>query len=209
VKPKDEPADEEKISYGGTLLGSLKQMDANSQKDFTLTVTAYLKEPDVGQQQALVNLNNQLRSQIAQLMQYIVNKDRNNAINTQNAIAQTRVQIAQTQGKLFKTKEVSQDYELRAADTVKVRANFPPVEYDDKGNLKRWTAKELKALKGNSKLPGYPAEYDALRPGQGIQVYLAKALPNKGPKGLKVEEPAETKRAEVVMILIVKEAQSK
>jgi len=208
VKAKDEHEPEEKISYGGVLLGKLKQMDANSQKDFTLTVTVYVKEPDLGQQQALINLNNQLRNQIAQLMQYIANKDRNNAINTQNAIAQTRVQIAQTQAKLFKNKEISQDYELRAADNVKVRSDFPPTEYDDKGNLKRWTAKELKALKGNSKLPGYPAEYDALRPGQGIKVYLAKALPNKGPKGLKTEDPVETMRPEAVMIQIVQEAQA-
>jgi hypothetical protein len=207
VKPKEDGEPEEKVKYGGTLLGKLKQMEANSQKDFTLTVTIYLKEPDPGQQQNLINLNNQLRNQIAQLNQYILNKDRNNAIATQNAIAQTRVQIAQTQNLLFRKKEVSQDFELRAADTVKVRSNFPPVEYDDKGNLKRWTAKELKALKGNSKLPGYPAEYDALRPGQGIQVYLAKALPTKSPKGLKTEEPMETMRPDVVMILIVQEAQ--
>jgi hypothetical protein len=203
VKPKDDAEPEEKVSYGGTALGKLKHMDANSQKDFTLTI--YGKEPDPGQQQQLVNLQNQLARQIAQLNQYILNKDRNNAFATQQAIGQTRLQIAQTQTKLFRTKEI--DIELRASDNVKVRSNFPPTEYDDKGNLKRWTAKELKALKGKSKLPGYPAEYDALRPGQGIQVYLAKALPKKGAKGLKTEDPVETMRPEVVMILIVQEAQ--
>lgn len=207
TKPKDDSDPEEKISYAGTLVGELKQMDANSQKDFTLKVTVYVKEPDIGQQQALVNLNNQLRNQNVQYAQQIANKDRNGAINTLNAIAQTKLQIAQTQMKLFRNKELSQDYELRAADNIKVRASFPPTEYDDKGNLKRWTAKELQALKGKSKLPGYPAEYDALRPGQGIQVYLAKALAPKRPKGLKTDDgDVEVMRPEVVMIVIVKEA---
>jgi hypothetical protein len=201
VKPKEEPADEEKVSYAGTLAGKLKQMDANSQKDFTLTV--YGKEPDPGQQQALL----QQQQSLARLnFQLQTTRDRNTFISLQMQIAQTRQQIAQTQTKLFRTKEI--DVDLRAADNIKVRANFPPTEYDDKGNLKRWTAKELKALKGKSKLPGYPAEYDALRPGQGIQVYLAKALPKGQPKGLKAgDDPVETKRPEVVMIVIMQEAQ--
>jgi len=201
VKAKEEHEPEEKVSYGGTAIGKLKQMDANSQKDFTLTV--YGKEPDPGQQQALL----QQQQSLARLQfQLQTTKDRNTFLSLQQQIAQTLTQIAQTKTKLFRTKEF--DYELRAADNVKVRSNFPPTEYDDKGNLKRWTAKELKALKGHSKLPGYPAEYDALRPGQGIQVYLAKALPNKGPKGLKTDDAVETMRPEVVMILIVQEAQA-
>src|SRR5262249_43501814 len=53
VKPKEDQEPEEKVSYGGTLLGKLKQMEANSQKDFTLTVTIFIKEPDLGQQQNL------------------------------------------------------------------------------------------------------------------------------------------------------------
>jgi hypothetical protein len=203
VKAKEDGEPEEKVSYGGTLPGKLKQMEANSQKDFTLTV--YGKEPDPAQQQELVRLTNQLAVQQAQLRQYLLSKDVNSARQRQLDIIATNNAIAQTKLKLFRTKEI--DVELRAADNVKVRSNFPPVEYDDKGNLKRWTAKELKALKGNSKLPGYPAEYDALRPGQGIQVYLAKALPKTAPKGLKTEEPKETMRPEVVMILIVQEAQ--
>jgi hypothetical protein len=199
VKAKEDSEPEEKVSYAGTAIGKLKQMDANSQKDFTLTV--YGKEPDPGQQQ---NLFNQQQSLARLQFQLQTTRDRNTFISLQMQIAQTLSQIAQTKSKLFRTKEF--DYELRAADNVKVRSNNPPVEYDDKGNLKRWTSKELKALKGHSKLPGYPAEYDALRPGQGIQVYLAKSLANKGPKGLKTEDPPETKRPEVVMILILQEA---
>ncbi len=182
-------------------------MDANSQKDFSITVSTVVPELDVGQQQQLANLNAQLVRQNAQMLQYLANKDRNNAINTQQAIAQTNIQIAQTKAKLFKPKELSKDYDLRAAENIKVRSKFPPTEYDDKGNLKRWTAKELKALKGNSKLPGYPAEYDALRPGQLVQTYLAKVSKEKTPKGLKTEEPMEGTRPEVVMIVIVQEAQ--
>jgi hypothetical protein len=203
IKPKDD-APEEKVSYGAILLGKLKQMDANSQKDFTLTI--YGKEPDPAQQNELVRLTNQLAVQQAQLRQYLLSKDFNSARQRQLDIINTNNAIAQTKLKLFRTKEI--DVELRAADNVKVRSEFLPTEYDDKGNLKKWTEKEKKALKGNSKLPGYPAEYDALRPGQGVKIYLAKALSKAAPKGLKTEEPMETMRPEVVMIHIVQEAQA-
>ena len=73
----------------------------------------------------------------------------------------------------FETKIV----DLRAADNVKVRTMNPPFEYDDKGNVKRWTAKDLAALKGKSKLPGYPSEIDQLKVGQSVQLFFAKAPP--------------------------------
>src|SRR5579864_3991747 len=84
VKAKDDSEPEEKVSYGGTAVGKLKQMDANSQKDFTLTM--YGKEPDLGQQQALL----QQQQSLARLQfQLSTTRDRNTAISLQMQIAQT------------------------------------------------------------------------------------------------------------------------
>jgi hypothetical protein len=73
----------------------------------------------------------------------------------------------------FKIKSSRKDFDLRAIEEVKVRVLKPPVEYDDKGNIKKHTAKELKELKGKDpKLPGYTADWDQLVDGQTVKVYL-------------------------------------
>src|SRR5262249_3961900 len=43
-------------------------------------------------------------------------------------------------------KQVTQNLEIQAADDMKVRMLQPPVDYDDKGKLKKYSTKELKAL---------------------------------------------------------------
>jgi hypothetical protein len=35
-----------------------------------------------------------------------------------------------------------------------VRSLQPPVAFDDKGNVKKYTAQELKEMRGDGKLPG-------------------------------------------------------
>jgi hypothetical protein len=68
---------------------------------------------------------------------------------------------------------------------MKVRTLSPPVDYDDKGNVKKYTAKELKKLRGKGNLPGYPADFDSLREGQAVKVYLAKPKAAKKKAGKK------------------------
>jgi hypothetical protein len=101
--------------------------------------------------------------------------------------------------------------EVRAAENMKVRTNYPPVQFDDQGNLKRWTNKELIALRGKSKWPGtYPGEVDILKVGQVVEVYLAK--PPAPPKGsgpkrkadLEAELP-EGVKPEAVLIVVLQE----
>jgi hypothetical protein len=99
--------------------------------------------------------------------------------------------------------------DVRATDACKVRMMHPPVQYDDAGNLKQWTKKELEKLKDKSKLPGYPAEFDMLKTGQYVQIYLAKppapvkTTPNKKKKDEDPPDaPTADMRPEVVMIVI-------
>jgi hypothetical protein len=103
--------------------------------------------------------------------------------------------------------------EVKPGETIKVRTMNPPIEYDSKGNLKRWTPREIAALRGASKLPGFPAEFDAVRPGQIVDLYVAKTPPPKRaprerPKKVEDDEDPleEYPRPEVLMIVVLIEA---
>jgi hypothetical protein len=102
-------------------------------------------------------------------------------------------------------------FDVRAAEGCKVRTMFAPVQYDDAGNLKKWTKKELEAMKKNSKMPGFPADFDALKTGQWVELYLAKqptgkggakSPPAKDKKKKDDDDPLPETRPDVVMIVI-------
>src|SRR5262245_20282491 len=75
-----------------------------------------------------------------------------------------------------------QDVKVMTIDDVKIRTEHPPVAYDDKGNKKKYTAKELKELKGDSKLPGYSAEFNDLKQNQVVKVSLVRKKGDKDAK---------------------------
>jgi hypothetical protein len=77
-----------------------------------------------------------------------------------------------------------QDVKVMTTDDVKVRTKNPPVAYDDKGNKKKYTAKELKELKGDAKLPGYAAEFSDLKQNQVVEVSLVRKKGDKEGKPL-------------------------
>ena len=186
---KKEP--EEKVVYGQTYTGRLKRMDPNSARDFTIEVS--MVDPVKVSALNMWQANEMTR------------------IATRVAPQQRPQQMAQYQRDLArKNTEVysPKDIDLRAADNCKIRAMFPPTEFDDKGRPKVWKQKELSALKGNSKLRGYPADFDRLIVGQTVTAYLAKT------KSLSKGETAKKKNSddddqakpEVVMIVVEKEA---
>jgi hypothetical protein len=187
---KKEP--EDKVVYGQTLTAKLKRMDANSARDFTIEVAQV--DPVKVNMLNLWQMNEMARimrtdprQRGAQMLLYQVNLARKNT-------------------EIYSYK----DMDLRAADNCKVRALSPPIEFDDKGRQKVYTNKELTALKGNSKLPGYPADFDRLSAGQTVTVYFSKNkdLPKKdaaAPKKKNADDD-DPARPEAVMIVVVKEA---
>jgi hypothetical protein len=78
------------------------------------------------------------------------------------------------------------DIELQTADDVKVRLANPPLEFDAKGNPKRYTAKELKALRGPGNLPGFPGDFDSLKNEQIVKCFLKRP---KDPPRLTGKDP--------------------
>jgi hypothetical protein len=99
------------------------------------------------------------------------------------------------------------DYDLDAANDVKVRRQDPPVQYDDKGNVKKYTSKELSELKGDSKLPGYAADWTDLKVGQTIKISVVAPKKDKDAKDkdAKDKDKADT-TPKVSQVMIVKEA---
>jgi hypothetical protein len=103
----------------------------------------------------------------------------------------------------------AKDFELKATDNVAVRLQQLPAEYDDRGNLKTYTAAELKELKGkNPDLPGYAADFDKLQAGQTVRVTLVK--PKAEAKADKEKEKGkdattEEKKPQVSMIVVVRD----
>ncbi|MCS6851120.1 MAG: hypothetical protein NZ700_08140 [Gemmataceae bacterium] len=76
--------------------------------------------------------------------------------------------------------------ELQATDDAKIRLATPPPAFDDKGNIKVYTKAELDKLKGPDKrLPGYPGDFDNVRPGAVVSVYVYRR-----PGGTAIKPPA-------------------
>jgi hypothetical protein len=189
---------EEKLEHGPVIQTKILSMKPDSSRDFTIEVPM----PDPAQ---LANL----AAWEAQQM-FSIRQSPNPQTYAQR-MQQYQLQLAQKQarGEGYSLKPV----DVRAKDDCKVRILYPPVEYDDAGKLKKWTSKELAALKGKSKLPGYESSYDTLKVGQFVDVYLAKQhggpkdkWPAKGQQKKKKtddDEPmAPPPPPEVVMIVI-------
>ena len=99
------------------------------------------------------------------------------------------------------------DFDLDAAADVKVRRQDPPVQYDDKGNVKKYTTKELNDLKGDPKLPGYAADWTDLKVGQTVKVTVVTPKKDKDAKDKDAKDKDKTDTTpKVSQVLIVKEA---
>jgi hypothetical protein len=131
---------------------------------------------------ALRTANNQNNSanrqlqQIARLQQQMARSKNPAQQMAQIQRIATQMQVGQlrAQNNLYNVVNRTQDIEFQAEESVKVRTMDLPDQFDEKGNIKRYTKEELKELKGkDTKLPGYESAFESLRAGQLIQVTLA------------------------------------
>lgn len=79
------------------------------------------------------------------------------------------------QSHLYRRHDQHQRINLQAAAAVNVRVLQLPPLYDEMGALRKPTPQDLKKLKGDTNLPGYTGVFAALRPGQVVEVYMARA----------------------------------
>jgi hypothetical protein len=86
----------------------------------------------------------------------------------------------------------SSEIEFQAMEEAKIRTLVLPENYDEKGNIKKYTKQELDELKGKDKnLPGYESEMEKLETGMKVKVVLA---PRK--KSKPADKPAAAEKAD-------------
>lgn len=99
----------------------------------------------------------------------------------------------------------NQTQTLPLAEDVKVRRAQPPEQTDDKGQPKKYTALELRKLKGaDPRLPGYTGDLDQVHGGESAEITLARERPTPKIPKAKGAKPAEEKTY-VTMIVITNE----
>jgi hypothetical protein len=138
-------------------------------------------------------------------------KDFNGRINAtanyNRALANFQVDLAKRSTQLHTAKPL----EVRAHEDAKIRTLFLPVQFNDEGFPKKWTEKEKKEFRGDTQIPGYPSEFDAIKSGQIIDLYLVKKAPppKDAPKKKKASDddppPMVTATPEFILIVIISE----
>lgn len=137
----------------GEVLGKVVKVDATEK---TITVRTLVLDPHIA------DLNRQLQMQ----------NFNTNPIDRVRQIANIQVQLAQAQQHPYKAD--GPEVVFQALDDVKIRVAEPPVQYDDKGNPKKLTYYERKALKGRGNSWGYPSDFDSLKNDQIVTILALK-----------------------------------
>lgn len=106
----------------------------------------------------------------------------------------------------FTIASARKDFDLETAANVKVRMSKVPLEYDDKGNPKKYTPKELEALKGpDSQLPGYASKLEDLKPGQVVKLTFGKSKASASKTKDEGKEAQDDDHPKVTMIVVLQD----
>ena len=214
---KDKAPPPVKIVQKGQAVGTVGNLSETDGK-FTLQMKIKYLEPNVQAQQNYVRDIQNLMNRQANLVTI------RNPVQRQQEMIKIMQDAQKIQGgNFFSVKERDQHIDVELADDGIVRLANPPAVFDDKGNLKKLTADELKEMKGpDTLLPGFPAERDALRNGQTVMVVVGtktggpmkpedKKEVDKKPEDDKKPDPADKKKpagpmpTKAIMILILAE----
>jgi hypothetical protein len=109
----------------------------------------------------------------------------------------------------YKANVVRTEIEFQASEKVRVRTMKLPEQFDEKGNLKRYTSAQLAELRGKDSrgLPGYESSLDKLEAGQKVSVRLYAAPAKPAGKDKDTQGVAE-KKMQVRLIVILSDATS-
>jgi pentapeptide MXKDX repeat protein len=101
-----------------------------------------------------------------------------------NGVRAAQLEIAKQKAAMYTMTPMKID--LVTTEDVVVRLATPRPEFDEKGKLKKHTAKELKELRGDSKLPGFAGEFSDLKTNLYVTLSLVRKKdaprPKPGPK---------------------------
>ena len=208
---KDKKAIEKMPAFGSKIVTRIMSANGASNREFTIES----KEIDPKKVHELGVWQAEQQKALANAQQGIARaRDADERLSAtqdyQRALANFNIELAIRQIVTYSPRP----YEVRATEDAKVRTQFLPVMFDDRGFVKKLTEKEKKELRGNTQLPGYPSDFDAIKPGQLVEIYMVKKAPPppKDKDALKKKKktdddpppPAITAR-EFVLIVILQE----
>jgi hypothetical protein len=187
--PNGPTVDSDKL-HPGQFTGTIKSIPGTD-RTFTVTIPSKNlapngKAPNTSRQSAqLMRLQSQLQTEMNRLAGARTPQQRNQISGqisrTQNQIANEIAQIQRIAGAVgpdgapagYKWVYSSNDVDFQTTEEVKVRTTVLPEEFDEKGNPKKYTKKELDELKGKDKnLPGYESAVEKLAVGQSVVLTL-------------------------------------
>jgi len=161
-------------------------------KTFTARVSSAPNSKSITVQipnQKIINNNNNTNNNNTNNNNTNNNAPRRNNTSSGNQAQNRQRQIAQAQVKqiqMLKSMKVAIDWveiEVPVKEVTKIRAKAPLESFDEKGSIKKYTAEELKTLKGtNPNLPGYEVKLDEITPGMVVEITLGKSAGNKDEK---------------------------
>ena len=202
---KSDPAEKkalDQLKTATAITGKLSRVEG-SQRYLTVTVAISIPVPTAASPtNVLAQL--QFRQQLA--------AERSPA-NRQRLLLQYLQQSGGLGGGGYTIRTINKELEIQATDDMKVRTLLLPVDFDEKGRPKKYTAKEIKELKGpDPKLPGYTADFDSLKAEQTVRVYLAKKKEPPKEKGQDKEKKkgedadvGSSEKPEALMVVILDE----
>jgi hypothetical protein len=200
-EPKKAP---EKLVYGTKLITKIVSISAESAREISIELQERDPQKVFEYNKWHAQRTQQLaRQQFDASRQTDFNARRNALLNYQRDLANFQVESSKRSNNLTSPKAM----EIRAADNAKVRTLLLPIEFDDMGFQKKWTKKELDERRDKTGLPGFAVDFDALKQGQFVEVYLAKPAPAAKGQGKKKgpaddDLPAVKNVQEYVMIVI-------
>jgi hypothetical protein len=197
------------LAQSGPIIGKVKSISPTD-KTFTLEIDINLLQSKNNGRAAVQALEQQER--IARLEQDILRT--RNPVQRAQKMQQLAAQVERDQLQQARNQNsgrvVTQhkDFDLESTVDAKVRRQDPPVQYDEKGNPKQYTQKELKELKGDPKQPGYEADWDSLKVGQTIKVTFGKpqTKDNKDNNNKDNKDTKDDNKPRASLIMIIKDA---
>jgi hypothetical protein len=188
--PSSKPGDPKDLPQSGQVSGKLAQVGGSS-KLLTLQIEQQLYEPNPNAQKTGSRQIDTLYRRMAEIQrdQMDIMRSRNprqamqRMAELQRDMAQLQLQLqklgADPKHAPFKLVTKKQDYEIAADDNTRVLFKDPPVVFDDKGNIKKYTDAELKEMKDPKNPSYYKGSFDQLKPGHLVTVLLGKRPASK------------------------------
>lgn len=197
AEPKKAP---EKLVYGNKFITKIVSISGESSREFSV------ESQELDPKKVFEFNKWKAERSLALAKQQSGVKDVNGRNQYQQALATFQNEMAKRSNNLTTGKPL----EVRATENAKVRTLFLPVEFNDVGEQKKWTKKEIEERKDKTGLPGYSADFEALKQGQWVEIYMAKQAPMpkvtaKKKKGPADDDPPAGKMVQEFVLIVIRQ----